>query len=84
MRRRDRMTVSRNTSIVLKAFFDGITGAALFGKLRIPGSPTQFIDSRTAEEYKAELADKHFQAVVREMKDSAKKAENRVEYALQR
>ena len=29
----------------------GITGAGLFTRLRRPGAPTEFIDSRTVEEY---------------------------------
>jgi hypothetical protein len=33
------------------AFMQGFTGAGLFGKLRRPGAPTEFIDSRTVEEY---------------------------------
>jgi hypothetical protein len=32
-------------------FMQGFTGAGLFGKLRRPGAPTEFIDSRTVEEY---------------------------------
>jgi hypothetical protein len=35
------------------AFMQGMTGAGLFGKLRRPGAPTEFIDSRTVEEYLA-------------------------------
>jgi hypothetical protein len=31
----------------------GCTGAGLFGPLRRPGAPTEFIDSRTVEEYLA-------------------------------
>jgi hypothetical protein len=33
------------------AFLQGFTGAGLFGKLRRPGAPTEFIDSRGLEEY---------------------------------
>jgi hypothetical protein len=33
------------------AFMQGMTGAGLFGKLRRPGAPTEFIDSRTVDEY---------------------------------
>ena len=33
------------------AFMQGITGAGLFTRLRRPGAPTEFIDSRTVEEY---------------------------------
>jgi hypothetical protein len=33
------------------AFMQGVTGAGLFGKLRRPGAPTEFIDSRTVEEF---------------------------------
>lgn len=35
------------------AFMQGFTGAGLFGKLRRPGAPTEFIDSRTVEEFLA-------------------------------
>lgn len=35
------------------AFLDNLGGAALFGKLRWPGAPTEMIDSRTPEEYLA-------------------------------
>jgi hypothetical protein len=31
----------------------GVTGAGLFGKLRRPGAPTEFMDSRTVEDYLA-------------------------------
>jgi hypothetical protein len=31
------------------SFLDGITGAALFGKLRIPGAPTVLVDERSPE-----------------------------------
>jgi hypothetical protein len=43
------------------AFMQGVTGAGLFGKLRRPGAPTEFIDSRTVEEY---LASGEFEASV--------------------
>jgi hypothetical protein len=33
------------------AFMQGMTGAGLFTRLRRPGAPTEFIDSRTVEEY---------------------------------
>jgi hypothetical protein len=41
---------SKLAGISLDAFFDGITGAALFGKLTLPGSPTKLIDSRSPAE----------------------------------
>jgi hypothetical protein len=34
------------------AFMQGVTGAGLFGRLRRPGAPTEFIDSRSVEEYR--------------------------------
>ncbi len=34
------MAKSRILDIVTEAFLDGVTGAALFGKLRRPGAPT--------------------------------------------
>lgn len=33
------------------ALMQGFTGAGLFGRLRRPGAPTEFIDSRSVEEY---------------------------------
>jgi hypothetical protein len=33
------------------AFMRGVIGAGLFTRLRRPGAPTEFIDSRTVEEY---------------------------------
>jgi hypothetical protein len=35
------------------AFMQGFTGAGLCGKLRRPGAPKEFIDSRSVEEYLA-------------------------------
>ncbi len=45
--------MSRNAAIFWDAFFDGISGAGLFGKLRRPGSPTCFVDTRPVAELKA-------------------------------
>jgi hypothetical protein len=42
--------MTRNNFI---AFMGGVTGAGLFGKLRRPGAPTEFMDSRTVEDYLA-------------------------------
>lgn len=42
----------RRLDIVIESFLDVVTGAALFGWLRIPGAPTHFIDPRGIEEYK--------------------------------
>ncbi len=44
------MAASKIFDIMTDSFFDGITGAALFGKLRIPGSPTVLVDTRSPEE----------------------------------
>jgi len=41
-------------SIALDAFFDNFTCAALFGRLRIPGAPTQIIDPRSFDEFRSE------------------------------
>lgn len=43
----------------LDAFFDGFTGAGLFGMLRRPGAPTEFVDSRSLQEIResGELAE---------------------------
>lgn len=38
-------------SAFFEAFWDGCTCAGLFGKLRRPGAPTEFTDSRTVEEF---------------------------------
>jgi hypothetical protein len=35
----------------LIAFFQGFTGAGLFGRANLPGAPTEFIDSRSLEEF---------------------------------
>jgi hypothetical protein len=35
------------------SFMMGFTGAGLFRRVRRPGAPTEFIDSRTVEEYMA-------------------------------
>jgi len=44
-------------SIAMDAFFDNLTCAALFGKLRIPGSPREIVDPRSLKEFsKDELA----------------------------
>jgi hypothetical protein len=45
--------VSNLTKIIVDAFLDGFTGAGLFGKLRRPGAPTEYVDSRSVEEFKA-------------------------------
>jgi len=39
--------------IVIDAFLDGFAGAGLFGKLRRPGAPTEYVDSRGIAEFKA-------------------------------
>jgi hypothetical protein len=41
---------SRVTAILSESFLDGLTGAGLFGRLRRPGAPTEFVDSRSLEE----------------------------------
>jgi hypothetical protein len=43
------MAVSRNLDIMIDSFLDGITGAALFGKVRLPGAPTVLVDTRSPE-----------------------------------
>jgi hypothetical protein len=39
------MAVSRNLDVMIDAFLDGITGAALFGKLRRSGAPEVLADT---------------------------------------
>jgi hypothetical protein len=39
--------------IVIDAFWDGFTGAGLFGRLRRLGAPTEYVDSRGVAELKA-------------------------------
>jgi hypothetical protein len=39
--------------IVTEAFLDGFTGAGLFGKLRRPGAPTEYVDPRGIAELQA-------------------------------
>jgi hypothetical protein len=38
-------------SIATDAFFDNFTFAALFGKLHIPGSPSQIVDPRSLKDF---------------------------------
>jgi hypothetical protein len=38
--------------IVVDAFFDGFTGAGLFGRLRRPGALTEYVDPRRIAELK--------------------------------
>jgi hypothetical protein len=40
-------------SDLFTAFFQGFTGAGLFRKASLPGAPTEFIDSRSLEEFHA-------------------------------
>ena len=51
--------------IVVDAFFDGFTGAGLFGRLRRPGAPTEYVDSRGIAELKASG---EFDAILRRYK----------------
>ncbi|MFZ1086388.1 MAG: sugar transferase [Terracidiphilus sp.] len=44
------MAASRIQNIMIDSFLDGITGAAFFGKLRIPGAPTVLVDERSPDE----------------------------------
>jgi hypothetical protein len=44
------MAASRILDIMTDSFLDGITGAALFGKLRRPGAPTELVDGRSPDE----------------------------------
>lgn len=39
------------TNDLFTAFFQGFTGAGLFGGASLPGAPTEFIDSRSLEEF---------------------------------
>ena len=39
--------------IITASFLDGLTGAGLFGKLLRPSAPTELIDSRTLDEFRA-------------------------------
>jgi hypothetical protein len=45
----DTMSRPRVTSIAVDSFFDNFTCAALFGRLRIPGSPREIIDTRPVD-----------------------------------
>ena len=44
------MATSRILDIMTESFLDGITGAALFGKLRRPGAPTVLVGRCSPEE----------------------------------
>jgi hypothetical protein len=50
----ERLTMKRRTlgSIAIDAFYDNFTCAALFKRLRIPGSPARLIDLRNFEEFR--------------------------------
>jgi hypothetical protein len=54
--------MSNLANIVVDAFLDGFTGVGLFGKLRRPSAPTEYVDSRSLEEFKASG---EFEATVR-------------------
>jgi len=41
----------RVATIAIDAFYDNFTCAALFGKLRVPGSPQEVFDPRPAREF---------------------------------
>jgi hypothetical protein len=61
-RESDVMNRRKVTSIAVDAFYDNFTCAALFRKLRIPGSPREIIDPRPvhtfwADEFSQILAD---------------------------
>jgi len=43
--------MSRSFSVWLDGFLDGLTAAGLFGGLRRPGAPTEFVDSRGVDEF---------------------------------
>jgi hypothetical protein len=43
--------MNRMGAIFWQSFFDGLSGAGLFGWLRQPGAPDEFIDSRSLEEF---------------------------------
>jgi hypothetical protein len=38
--------MTKRSSIFFTAFLDGFTGAGLFRRLRLPGAPSELIDSR--------------------------------------
>lgn len=49
------MNRPKPASIAVDAFYDNFTCAALFGKLRIPGSPRETVDIRPANVFWADL-----------------------------
>ena len=49
------MNRAKPASIALDAFYDNFSCAALFRKLRIPGSPRRKVDPRTASVFWADL-----------------------------
>jgi hypothetical protein len=51
------MAASRILGIMTDSVLDGITGAALFGKLRRPGAPTVLVDTSAFEEVASGPAD---------------------------
>lgn len=44
--------MSNLENIMIDAFFDGLTGAGLFGRLRRPSAPTEYVDSRSLADMK--------------------------------
>jgi hypothetical protein len=55
MREGNVMNRPKPASIAVDAFYDNFTCAALFGKLRIPGSPPETVDTRPANVFWADL-----------------------------
>src|SRR5580658_4672997 len=45
------MSRRKGLGIAIDAFYDNFTCAALFGKLRLPGSPEEIIDPRPVREF---------------------------------
>ena len=48
------MNRPKSVGILADAFFDNFSCAAIFGRLRIPGSPRQIVDPRSLEQFSAD------------------------------
>jgi hypothetical protein len=70
--------LTRLQSIFVDSFLDGFTGAGLFGRLRRPGAPIEFVDSRPVIEVIAsgefDTNVRRFDATLDEMHERERKA----------
>jgi hypothetical protein len=74
------MAASKSIDIMTDAFLDAVTGAALFGKVRLPGSPTVFYDEDVMKPSEEEIAMvvRQLEAAVQAREVSGSQATHRV------